>query len=115
MPRRARGRAGRDELGIEALRSGELLLRLGVLTEKPEHQTEVEVRWRVVRLDRDDPAVELRRFLVGTRDTSKDREIEERGGHPWILLDRRHLTRMLDDFEAQGITRRSQRGDGEKW
>jgi heme exporter protein D len=33
----------------------------------------------------------------------------------WILLDRRHLTRMLDDFEAQGITRRSQRGDAEKW
>jgi heme exporter protein D len=32
----------------------------------------------------------------------------------WILLDRRHLTRMIDDFEAQGITRRSQRGDEEK-
>jgi heme exporter protein D len=29
----------------------------------------------------------------------------------WILLDRRHLTRMIDDFEAQGIMRRSQRGD----
>ena len=33
----------------------------------------------------------------------------------WILFDRRHLIRMLDDFEAQGITRRSQGGDGEKW
>jgi hypothetical protein len=32
----------------------------------------------------------------------------------WILLDRRYLTRMIDDFEAQGITRRSQRGDEEK-
>ncbi|HYY37070.1 MAG TPA: heme exporter protein CcmD [Xanthobacteraceae bacterium] len=32
----------------------------------------------------------------------------------WILLDRRHLTRMIDDFEAQGIMRRSQRGDEEK-
>jgi heme exporter protein D len=32
----------------------------------------------------------------------------------WILLDRRHLTRIIDDFEAQGIMRRSQRGDEEK-
>ena len=32
----------------------------------------------------------------------------------WIILDRRHLTRMLDDFDAQGITRRSGRTNGEK-
>ena len=34
----------------------------------------------------------------------------------WIALDRRHLSRILEDFEAQGIGRRSTRGaDGEKW
>jgi heme exporter protein D len=27
----------------------------------------------------------------------------------WVVLDRRHLARMLDKFEAQGITRRAQR------
>jgi heme exporter protein D len=32
----------------------------------------------------------------------------------WIALDRRHLTRMLDDFEAQGITRRSERVNKER-
>jgi heme exporter protein D len=32
----------------------------------------------------------------------------------WIALDRRHLTRMLDDFEAQGITRRSERVNEER-
>ena len=32
----------------------------------------------------------------------------------WIILDRRHLIRMLDDFDAQGITRRSGRTNGEK-
>jgi heme exporter protein D len=33
----------------------------------------------------------------------------------WIVLDRRRLSRMLDDFEAQGVTRRSTRADGDKW
>jgi heme exporter protein D len=33
----------------------------------------------------------------------------------WIVLDRRHLSRMLDDFEAQGISRRSTRADAHKW
>jgi heme exporter protein D len=33
----------------------------------------------------------------------------------WIVLDRRHLSRILDDFEAQGISRRSTRADGDKW
>jgi heme exporter protein D len=33
----------------------------------------------------------------------------------WIVLDRRHLSRILDDFEAQGISRRSARADGDKW
>ena len=33
----------------------------------------------------------------------------------WIVLDRRHLSRILDDFEAQGISRRSTRTDGDKW
>ena len=33
----------------------------------------------------------------------------------WIVLDRRRLGRMLDDFEAQGVTRRSTRADGDKW
>jgi heme exporter protein D len=33
----------------------------------------------------------------------------------WIVFDRRRLSRMLDDFEAQGITRRSTRADGDKW
>jgi heme exporter protein D len=33
----------------------------------------------------------------------------------WIVLDRRHLSRILDDFEAQGISRRSTHADGDKW
>jgi heme exporter protein D len=33
----------------------------------------------------------------------------------WVVLDRRRLSRMLDDFEAQGVTRRSTRADGDKW
>jgi len=33
----------------------------------------------------------------------------------WIVLDRWHLSRVLDDFEAQGISRRSTRTDGDKW
>ena len=33
----------------------------------------------------------------------------------WIVLDRRHLSRILDDFEAQGISGRSTRADGDKW
>ena len=32
----------------------------------------------------------------------------------WVVLDRRHLTRALDQFEAQGIARRSQRASEEK-
>jgi heme exporter protein D len=31
----------------------------------------------------------------------------------WIVLDRRHLSRMLDAFEAQGISRRSERANEE--
>jgi len=31
----------------------------------------------------------------------------------WVVLDRRQLTRMLDVLEAQGLTRRSGRADGE--
>jgi heme exporter protein D len=27
----------------------------------------------------------------------------------WVALERRYLARMLDEFEAQGITRRAQR------
>jgi heme exporter protein D len=27
----------------------------------------------------------------------------------WIVLDRRHLIRVIEEIEAQGITRRSQR------
>jgi len=30
----------------------------------------------------------------------------------WVVLDRRHLTRTLEDVEAQGITRRSRRAGG---
>jgi heme exporter protein D len=33
----------------------------------------------------------------------------------WIVLDRRHLSRILDEFEAQGISRRSTRADGDRW
>ena len=33
----------------------------------------------------------------------------------WIVFDRRQLSRILDDFEAQGISRRSTRTDGDKW
>ena len=33
----------------------------------------------------------------------------------WIVLDQRHLARMLEEFEARGITRRSGRTDGQKW
>jgi len=29
----------------------------------------------------------------------------------WIAFDRRHLSRMLDTFEAQGISRRSERAN----
>jgi hypothetical protein len=32
----------------------------------------------------------------------------------WIVLDRWHLSRVLDDFGA-GISRRSTRADGDKW
>jgi heme exporter protein D len=32
----------------------------------------------------------------------------------WVVLDRRHLTRVLDRFEAQGIAHRSQRASEEK-
>jgi heme exporter protein D len=32
----------------------------------------------------------------------------------WIVFDRRHLSRMLDAFEAQGISRRSQRANEDK-
>ena len=31
----------------------------------------------------------------------------------WVVLDRRHLTRMLAALEAQGFTRRSGRANGE--
>jgi heme exporter protein D len=31
----------------------------------------------------------------------------------WVVLDRRHLTRMLATLEAQGFTRRSGRANGE--
>jgi heme exporter protein D len=27
----------------------------------------------------------------------------------WVMLDRRHLTRAVDELEAKGITRRSER------
>jgi heme exporter protein D len=30
----------------------------------------------------------------------------------WIMLERRHLTRAVDDLEARGITRRSERARG---
>ena len=33
----------------------------------------------------------------------------------WIVLDRRRLSRILDDFDAQGISRRSTRADTDKW
>jgi heme exporter protein CcmD len=32
----------------------------------------------------------------------------------WIAFDRRHLSRMLDAFEAQGISRRSERANEDK-
>jgi heme exporter protein D len=32
----------------------------------------------------------------------------------WVLLDRRHLARALDELDAQGITRRSERTNEEK-
>jgi heme exporter protein D len=31
----------------------------------------------------------------------------------WIILDRRHLIRVIEDIETQGITRRSQRSSEE--
>jgi heme exporter protein D len=33
----------------------------------------------------------------------------------WIVLDRRRSSRILDDFDAQGISRRSTRADADKW
>jgi heme exporter protein D len=33
----------------------------------------------------------------------------------WIVLDRRRLSRILDDFDAQGISRRSTRADADRW
>jgi heme exporter protein D len=33
----------------------------------------------------------------------------------WIVLERRRLSRILDDFDAQGISRRSTRADADKW
>jgi len=32
----------------------------------------------------------------------------------WVVLDRRHLTRMLGEFEARGVTRRSERASEER-
>jgi heme exporter protein D len=32
----------------------------------------------------------------------------------WIMLDRRHLIRVIEEIEAQGITRRSRRSSEEK-
>jgi heme exporter protein D len=32
----------------------------------------------------------------------------------WIMLDRRHLIRVIEEIEAQGITRRSERSSEEK-
>ena len=32
----------------------------------------------------------------------------------WIMLDRRHLLRVIEEIEAQGITRRSQRSSEEE-
>jgi heme exporter protein D len=32
----------------------------------------------------------------------------------WIVFDRRHLSRMLDAFDARGIARRSERANEEK-
>jgi len=32
----------------------------------------------------------------------------------WVVLDRRRLARELGEFDAQGITRRSERTGGEK-
>jgi heme exporter protein D len=32
----------------------------------------------------------------------------------WVVLDRRHLSRTLDELDAQGITRRPGRTSGEK-
>jgi heme exporter protein D len=31
----------------------------------------------------------------------------------WVMLDRRHLARALDELDAQGITRRSERANEE--
>jgi heme exporter protein D len=31
----------------------------------------------------------------------------------WVMLDRRHLTRAVDELEAKGITRRSERARGD--
>jgi heme exporter protein D len=31
----------------------------------------------------------------------------------WVVLDHRHLSRALDELEAQGVTRRSERADQE--
>src|SRR5262249_36583697 len=33
----------------------------------------------------------------------------------WIVLDQRHLARLLEELEAHGVTRRSGRANGEKW
>jgi len=32
----------------------------------------------------------------------------------WVVLDRRHLTRMLGEFEARGVTRRSEHSSEEQ-
>jgi heme exporter protein D len=32
----------------------------------------------------------------------------------WVVLDRRHLTRMLGEFEARGVARRSERASEER-
>jgi heme exporter protein D len=31
----------------------------------------------------------------------------------WVMLDRRHLTRAVDELEGKGITRRSERARGD--
>ena len=32
----------------------------------------------------------------------------------WVVFDHRHQTRVLDELEARGVTRRSQRSRGEQ-
>src|SRR5438309_7485168 len=91
---RSRGGARCDELGVETLRGRELGLRIGGLPELAQQESEVEMCSCVVRIDRDDLAVECDRLCGGARARADDREVEEGAFHLRVLVERKTVERL---------------------